>query len=1003
MDLHGAVPSHPLLELPSSAAADLQRSSQSKVAEALARGATVLTASPFAARWLNRDEERRQRASGAQTWTAPTILHWEAWTQALWQRLQLHGLATALLMNPTQERSIARACVLAARSELATRLRLGPLQSDPAMASVTDAAETDTLAELALAAWQLLCHYGSWTRLRQENGLIDLDFFRRWCAAFDRRCREERLLSPALLERELARLVPAASNGSGADGILPPEIVLVGFETSTPAEFALEKALLDNGVALHHLTPAMEEPAAQLPGQEIHPEYISHALAAAAVHTASAAQLVYTEDEQAELRLAARWLRNELRQKPEGRFALLTCNLDVQRWEIDRVLRDELSTGRPGIFAAAQSQRYELAGGTSLAQQPAVRTALDLLQWIAEPLPFDRIHALLLSPFFASAGRTANPHEDVDSATSSRSEREAIAAFDAYDLRRLSILQPQLSLQAFRTLLRRSASAADLTRLQRRIEPLIAEAERQRSAHTRHELPSVWAERIHRLLRDVRWNAEPASSSFDFQLRRRWESSLDQLASLDFDDRRIDFAETRTRLAEIVSRTRFAPEWTGAPVQVLDVCEAAGCDFDAVWVLGAGEQRWLPRPSVSPLLPRDLARQLGLPGANGEQHAQHARRISGRVLRQATNVVVSYAHRTDNGEQELSPLLSDLPLELVAASALVLAEDSQPAMLPEQREEIFAPPLADGTHIQGGVDVLRAQAACSFQAFAKWRLKATDLETRDIGWGPQERGQLLHIALDLLWEELQTSTALHALASQPPALDFAVKRAVTAAIAKVAGRDSGDWEDRYLDLQHRRLQSLLKQWIEQELTRPQEFVVRHRELRLENQAVGPLRLSITVDRIDEVEDGLVLLDYKSGVVATKAWEGERLDDPQLPIYAAWLAETEPTPLAGMAFASVRAGESKLLGYGDAVPSGRSPVTTADLGAQIDQWRDALLGLAVGFASGRAIADPKQFPNTCLYCAQRLLCRVDPNLFDEPDFEQDGSSESSYAADGVSRG
>jgi ATP-dependent helicase/nuclease subunit B len=50
--------------------------------------------------------------------------------------------------------------------------------------------------------------------------------------------------------------------------------------------------------------------------------------------------------------------------------------------------------------------------------------------------------------------------------------------------------------------------------------------------------------------------------------------------------------------------------------------------------------------------------------------------------------------------------------------------------------------------------------------------------------------------------------------------------------------------------------------------------------------------------------------------------------------------------------------------------------TVSLDAQVDEWRTVLESLAEGFHSGNARVAPKQYPSTCRYCDQRLLCRLD---------------------------
>ena len=73
-------------------------------------------------------------------------------------------------------------------------------------------------------------------------------------------------------------------------------------------------------------------------------------------------------------------------------------------------------------------------------------------------------------------------------------------------------------------------------------------------------------------------------------------------------------------------------------------------------------------------------------------------------------------------------------------------------------------------------------------------------------------------------------------------------------------------------------------WLRVEKLRP-DFTVVKTEATLEQMHLGGVELRCRIDRIDQVELGLVLLDYKTGKVDSKACDGERPDEPQLPAYA----------------------------------------------------------------------------------------------------------------------
>ena len=63
--------------------------------------------------------------------------------------------------------------------------------------------------------------------------------------------------------------------------------------------------------------------------------------------------------------------------------------------------------------------------------------------------------------------------------------------------------------------------------------------------------------------------------------------------------------------------------------------------------------------------------------------------------------------------------------------------------------------------------------------------------------------------------------------------------------------------------------------------------------------------------------------------------------------------------------------------------------------QVDEWRAVLTALAEEFHAGNASVSPKHYPQTCQYCEQRLLCRLNPSSLDPDvldDMEEDDSLE-----------
>jgi ATP-dependent helicase/nuclease subunit B len=115
-----------------------------------------------------------------------------------------------------------------------------------------------------------------------------------------------------------------------------------------------------------------------------------------------------------------------------------------------------------------------------------------------------------------------------------------------------------------------------------------------------------------------------------------------------------------------------------------------------------------------------------------------------------------------------------------------------------------------------------------------------------------------------------------------------------------------------------------------------------------------------------------LIDYKTGArVTARDWEGERPDDPQLPLYAL----TAKEDVSAAAFAKLRAGDMKFSGFSAAKDAMPGVKAAHDWEAMKAGWRRSLEGLAHGFAAGAAAVDPKRGLQTCRRCDLQTLCRV----------------------------
>jgi ATP-dependent helicase/nuclease subunit B len=901
-----------------------------EIVAALERGATVVTGNQRAARTLRREFDRRNRARGLRSWQPAKAVAWDTWVSGWWSRLVMEGRVAQMLLNRSQELAVWR----------------GILEADEGL----EGRRKDSLAEMAAEAWRLLSSYNGLGFLRGPAVGTDARAFQGWARGFERRCWAEGLLARAGLEDALRRSVTAGDLDVGEWKIL-----LVGFDSLTPAQAGLVDALRAAGARVEELR---------------------------VVAPVGRRMLVSAEAEGEELRACARWVRGFLEERSDGRVAVIVPGLAGEQAEIERVFREVLAPELEDIGVGMMATPFEFSVGVALSATSMVAAAMNLLRWAKRALSLDRVSGLLLSPYFAE-GRVGP---------------EARARLDAFALRRTKLLRPEVSLEELGRVVERSRGdgLGELKAALRGMAQVVA----RRFGRDEARSHAKWAEAMRELLSAAGWGAGSSEDSVEFQTRAKWESALDELTTLDFDGVRVEFEEALLTLEKIAGRMMFAPESHGAQVQVMGPLEAAGSHFDAVWFLRAGELSWPMEAQGNPLLPWQVRRDLGMPGGDAARELAFARRVTERIAESAGTVMFSYARHggEETVKQRASAALRGIVLEEIDAARILMGDMVREIVAAEMVEDdVELPPLPDRV-IRGGAALLAAQAACGFKAFAEQRLWSSEPETGELGMDAAQRGTVVHRVLERFWKNVKTQEELKTMSADErnEVLDWCIGQELPA----ISRGDDGVWELAYLDMERRRLHNLLGEWLELELERA-PFEVKLSEERFDDVRVGPLRLRIIVDRVDLVEGDVegaepaeVILDYKTGRVEPKDWLSERPNQPQLPLYAVM---GDAPRIAGVAFAKVRLGdEMGLHGYatrGELLTKTDRLKEAATLEEQIGAWKIVLTRLAEEFAAGDVRVRPKQYPQTCEYCAQRLVCRLDAAALEaEADEESEGSGE-----------
>ena len=627
------------------------------------------------------------------------------------------------------------------------------------------------------------------------------------------------------------------------------------------------------------------------------------------------------EDRPSEIGAAATWARRTLDARPSTSVAIIATGLAQSRAELDRALEQALGVRAFNISLGIPLTQWPMASAALLVLQLATSGTLSMEEW----------GALLRCPFVFGAER----------------ELAARGMLEAR-LRRKQTMK-----------LKSTEIHQDCPLLNK----LLGDLEIERRSLPKKQSMAAWTQCFSMLLQTAGWPGERVLSSSERQTLARWNEAVSALSSLESVEPIEEASKALSWLRRIVNETIFQPETANAPVQVLEGLQAAGSQFDAVWILGMEDRSWPAPARPEPFLPRELQLRLDLPHSTAEREYRFAHDMFNRLLCSAPLVIASYPGT--EGEEELRPS------GFLAGFEKFQEDENRADYWLTQRKcvelEVFedskAPELLPGV-LSGGSYLLKNTAQCPFRGFATVRLGAGALESPQPGLAPKQRGALLHTAMECFWREVQSHGAL--VAQQPNERTSTIKAACAEAVAK--HREA--WmTDRFTELEESRLEKLLSEWLEVEVKR-ENFELAGTEQSFEIELDG-VKIKLRIDRIDRLKDGReAIIDYKSTAPASNSWEGARMEEPQLPLYAIQRAAT----VDAVMFAQMKAGETKFRGAAarnEIAPSVKmAAVPWAD---QIDAWRTQLTGFAHELRTGYAPVAPSE--NACKYCELPALCRI----------------------------
>ena len=546
-------------------------------------------------------------------------------------------------------------------------------------------------------------------------------------------------------------------------------------------------------------------------------------------------QIYIARDDQDELANVIAWLKTQLNLE-RRQIGVVVHDLKHQAPALKRLLQQQLP-----------EQCFNISLGKMLADYALVSHALNLLQLDRLYANKETVSILLQTPFLINAANNF-------------------------------LLRSQF-LHEERLLQERYIDYRALILKLRECDPSLAEK--------LENLPSLpekahihdWATAFEARLSYLGFPGEYSLNSETYQCYQRLLILFDEFRQLAIITPVISKEAAFAALSDLAQHTIFQAQHPHASIQILGLLEAAGCYFDALWVIRMTDEAFPQQTKFSPFIPLDLQRHHGLPYTNPKKEYTLSKKTITRLQSSSPDIIFSYSSYSEDKPNRLAPLFDLMQIQFLPTQTPQHSEHTS-SILVNYFDSYKQ--YAHQTLHRGTTTMLANQSKCPFRAFAAHKLHVkTPIKMFD-GLNHVERGQVMHKALEILWQKIRTQENL--LTLDHKAMLQIITEVSQLALLPYNKLDLYSFAEVFQQLEQQRLHRLLSTLLVWEKTRP-NFTVLATEQEY-SLTLNDVTFNVRIDRLDNMQtDEKLVIDYKSTLPNTFPWYEERPLEPQILLYA----------------------------------------------------------------------------------------------------------------------